>query len=305
MPKGDAGRTQNAIDYQGGMAQNKLNDTFNNLLPQNQGLQNRYNVAADRGEQDYGSMMDQYSQLFNNANKSYNDLIGQTQGSYGQQRGVYSDFANTGGYSQQDQQDLRARGIAPTRAVYANAQSNIDRQRALSGGYSPNYTAASAKLARDESQSISDTNVNVNAQLADAIRQGKLAGASGLNQTDNSQLGMLASLLGGQSQAANNTLGGARSLYGTAPGAASMYGNQLSESNNQMNQMQQLQQALAQLIIGAQQNKSQQPGNFDIAMGRIGSGLNLGGKVIGGLGGLFGGSGGGVSGLPGGSQGPF
>lgn len=306
MPKGDAARTQTSIDQQGGNAQNKLTNTFNNLLPQNQQLQNRYNVAADLGQQDYGNIMNQYQNLFSNANNSYNNLYGQTQNSFGPQRDVYNQFAQTGGYSLQDVQDLRARGIAPTRAVYQNAQDNIDRQRSLSGGYSPNYTAASAKLARDMSQGISDTNVNVNAQLADAIRQGKLAGAAGLNQTDTSQLGMLSNVLGGQNTALNSALGGARSLYGTAPGPASMYGSQLGQSNDQMNQLQQLQQQLAQLIIGSQQAKSQQPGNFDIALGRIGSTIGLGGKVLGGLGGLnSGGGGAGIPGLPGGTSGSF
>ena len=77
--------------------------------------------------------------------------------------GRYEDFANTGGYSPGNIADMRARAISPSRAIYANMQRNIDRQRALQGGYSPNYTAASAKLAREGSQEISDINQNVNA----------------------------------------------------------------------------------------------------------------------------------------------
>src|SRR5215510_9688103 len=181
MAKGDQKRTRNVVDYRGDIAQNQLTNTFNNLLPQNQQLQNRYNVAADLGERNYGQMYGSYNDLFNQLNAGYGNLYGQTQGAFGPQRDVYANFAATGGYSPQDIQDLRARGIAPTRAVYQNAMDDIDRQRALSGGYSPNYIAAKAKLTRDLSQSISDTNVNVNAALADAVRQGKLAGAGGLN----------------------------------------------------------------------------------------------------------------------------
>jgi len=292
MAKGDHSRVQNQVDYQGGKAQNQLTNTFNNLLPQNQSLQNRYNISADQSNQNYGQMYQGYNDLYNQMNQGYGNLYGQTQNAFQPQRDVYNQFAQTGGYSPQDIQDLRARGIAPTRAVYENAQADIDRQRALSGGYSPNYIAAKAKLTRDLSNSISDTNVNVNAQLADAIRSGKLAGASGLNATDTSQLGLLNNVLGGQSNALNTTLGGQRSLYGTAPGATSMYGQQLGQSNEQMNNISQLQNQISQMIINGQLGVAGVPGNYQQALGNIGGTLGLAGQVGGmipGLGNLTGG----------------
>ena len=267
MAKGDAKRVQNQLDYQGGLAQNYLNNTRDDIKPQNQALQNRYNQSADQSTQNYNQMF-----------SGYNDLLSQIQRAFQPQRAGYQEFANTGGYSPQDIQDLRARAISPTRAVYANAQSNIDRQRALQGGYSPNYTAASAKLSRDLSSSISDANVNANASIADSIRQGKLAGLGGLNATDVSQLGALLNARSGQT-----------SLYGTTPGATSMYGQQLGQSNSQMIGLQQLQQALAQMIINGQLGRSQVPGNYQQALGNIGSTLGLGGQIIGGLAGLGGG----------------
>lgn len=286
MAWGDTGRVQTAIDAQGGLAQNWLENLRKNLIPQNQALQNRYNVSADQSEKNYGDMYGQYGNLFNSTANQFGNLYGQAGNAFGQQRAGYSDFAQTGGYSPSDIAAIRARGIAPTRAVYANAQSNIDRQKALQGGYSPNYTAATAKLTRDLSQSVSDTNVNVEASLADQIRQGKLAGLGGLNQTDSSQYGLMNNIAGNQSNALNNTLGGQRSLYGTAPGATSMYGTQLGQSNQQWIDSQQLQQQLAKMILDAQQQKTQDPGNFDIAMGRLGNVFNLGGKVLGGIPGL-------------------
>lgn len=263
MPKGDPKRIQNAINYQGGRAQNQLDNTFNNILPQNQQLQNRYNVSADQSQNNYNQMYQGYNDLFNNLGSQYGSLMNQTQGAFGQPRDVYSQFAQTGGYSPQDIQDIRARAIAPTRAVYQNAQNNIDRQRALSGGYSPNYTAASAKLARDLSQSISDANVNANASIADSIRQGKLAGAGGLTNVDATQLGLLNSILGGQSNALNETMSGQRSLYGTIPGQTSMYGTQLGQSNQQMSDLAQLQNQLAQIIIEGQLGRGQMPTRWD------------------------------------------
>lgn len=169
--------------------------------------------------------------------------------------GGYQNFANTGGFSPQDIQDIRARAIGPTRSIYSSAQSNIDRQRALQGGYSPNYTAATAKMARDLSQQISDANVNANASIAQMIQQGKLAGLGGLSSTGASGAGLqsqidqfnrnlqLAGLQGmtgldefgaqlGLSynqlnQAAKQFgLSGMSQLYGETPGLARMFGDQ-------------------------------------------------------------------------------
>lgn len=88
-----------------------------------------------------------------------------------------SDLATSGGYDAGGIADLRARGIAPTRSIYANAQQNVERQRALSGGYSPNFNATQAQLARDESNQISDINTNVNAGIAQNVASNRIAAA--------------------------------------------------------------------------------------------------------------------------------
>lgn len=91
-------------------------------------------------------------------------------------------FVQTGGVSGQEQQDIRARGISPIRSVYANAQMNLDRQRRLQGGYSPNYTAATSKMARDMSSLLSDKVTDVNGMIAQMLQGGRIAG---LNQQSN------------------------------------------------------------------------------------------------------------------------
>src|SRR5262245_8177580 len=64
--------------------------------------------------------------------------------------GGYQNFAQTGGFSDQDLQNIRARANAPIRGVYSNAQANVDRNRRLAGSAgAPNATAAQAKMARD------------------------------------------------------------------------------------------------------------------------------------------------------------
>jgi len=179
----------------------------------------------------------------------------------------YQDFANTGGYSGQDIQELRARGISPIRAAYGNSMMQLDRQRSLQGGYSPNYTAAAAQAQREMPQQLADATTTVNAQLADAIRQGKLAGLGGLTGIGGAEGGwrMNASLAnqGADLQAQNLTeqslsahdqrkmaaqqlfgssLDMERGLYGTSPGATSTFGNQASEAYRQRLAMEQLRQ---------------------------------------------------------------
>lgn len=271
MAKGDASKAQNQIDYRGNYAQNNLDNLRNNLVPQNQQLQNRYNVSADQSEQNYRDMFNQY-----------NNLYGQTQSMFAPQRAGYMDFAQTGGFTPQNIQDIRARAEAPIRGAYSNAMAEVERNKALSGGYSPNANAALAKMTREQSYANADAETNANAAIAQLVQQGKLAGLGGLNTTDAAQLTAL-----------NEALSGQRSLYGTTPGQTSMYGTQLGQSNAQLNDVQQLQNQLANIIIQGQLGKSSIPSNYQQALGNIGGTLGLGGQIfsgLSGLGGLFGSS---------------
>lgn len=90
-----------------------------------------------------------------------------------------SDLATTGGYSAQGIADIRARDIAPTRSIYASGNQNLQRNKALGGGYSPNYAAASAQMARDESNQIANVDTAANAGIAQNVAANRLA-ASGV-----------------------------------------------------------------------------------------------------------------------------
>src|ERR1035437_6579712 len=65
-----------------------------------------------------------------------------------------SNLAATGGYSDANIADIRARDTSPIRSIYANAQQNAERAKALGGGYSPNFNASQASMARDEANQI-------------------------------------------------------------------------------------------------------------------------------------------------------
>lgn len=175
--------------------------------------------------------------------------------------GNLSSLAQTGGYSSGDVSNLRARAISPIRAVYANAMRGLDRQRSLTGGYSPGYGAASTKMAREQSEQIGGATTNVNAQLAQMIAQGKQQAApqyaSFAGEEANRALSQknrisdltlagtrgMADTVGLQRQQElddqnrqNEALRGMTSIYGTTPALANMFGNQaMSQVQTAMN----------------------------------------------------------------------
>jgi hypothetical protein len=96
----------------------------------------------------------------------------------------FQDFSKTGGFSAGDLANIRARAVSPVRAVYANAQQNVNRQRSLQGGYSPGFGVLQARMARQQGQGISDAATNAEASIAEMVQQGKLAGLQGMAGTE-------------------------------------------------------------------------------------------------------------------------
>jgi len=89
-----------------------------------------------------------------------------------------SNLSRTGGFSPEDIANIRARAISPIRAVYANANRNLSRSKALQGGYSPNYAAATAKMSRDMSSQLSDATTNAEADIAGKVAANKMSASS-------------------------------------------------------------------------------------------------------------------------------
>lgn len=152
-------------------------------------------------------LMDQY--------KVYNSGVQQNAEDYGNIMGGYKNFlqtAQSGGYTPQETADVRARGISPIRSIYSSANRDVDRQRSLQGGYSPNFAATKAKMAREMSDTIANKTTDVNATLAQNIAQNRLS-------------------------AVPNALHGMQGLYGTTPALASTFGNQALQGAHLQNQI--------------------------------------------------------------------
>jgi len=241
------------------------------MVPTSQNMYNNYLSAVPQQMDDYRKLMAGYQGMAASGGAGGYSRPSEMNEAFG----GYRDFMKTGGFTPQGLQEIRARGISPTRAVYQNAQSNIDRQRALQGGYSPNYTAAQAKMSRDLASGISDANINANAGIAQMVQQGRLAGTQGMGGLS-AQDAALA--LQGQQQANQmrlGALGGASNLYGTTPGMISTFGNQLNNANQNWLQGQQLQNQLGLGMMNAQIGRAGVPSTAQNVLGNIKTGSEI------------------------------
>ena len=223
MAKGDDSRSRNQIDAQGGLAQNHLNNLRNDtLIPQNQSMWNDYTRSRESDTAALG-----------NVNKNFQN------------------FADTGGFSPLDKSQIRSRAVSPLRAIYSNANREVDRSRALQGGYSPGYGVLKARMAREQGSAMSDASQNTEGMIAQMVNQGKQFGSEGL-----------------------------LSAYGTTPGLSNMTSRNALESTSQRLQGEQQQQNLGLGIMGAQIDASKLPGKGEYVSQRIGQGLNLGAAAM-------------------------
>ena len=101
----------------------------------------------------------------------------------------FQNFAQTGGFSPTDLANIRSRAVSPVRAVYANAQQNVNRQRALQGGYSPGFGVLQSRMAREQGQQTSDAAIGAESNIAEMVQQGKLAGLQGMASTEGTTSG--------------------------------------------------------------------------------------------------------------------
>lgn len=261
------------------------------FTPISQQFQNAYNVAKDQQMGDYGNIMGGYQNFFNTLQgqqpRSYSAQnvsaanpaeLGEAYGYLREAAPGYRSFAETGGYSPTDIQELRARGISPIRSAYGNTMMEMNRARALGGaGGAPNYIAAASKAQRELPGQMADAMTGVNAQLAQDIRAGKIQGLAGLTGIG-SEMGGLSSqdanrmlqaaianqnanlqaqqLSGASEQALWNAklgaLGGQTSLYGTTPAMSATFGNQALQAYQQRAGLEQLRNQFGGSLLDAQ-----------------------------------------------------
>jgi hypothetical protein len=211
---------------------------------------NLYNSAVDQQAGDYDSIMAGYRNLLNETNANpgtYSPELATYAPSadYTAAIGNMAGLAATGGYSDADKANIRARGVSPIRAVYANANRDIDRQRGLQGGYSPNFGALKAKMAREMSSTLADKTTDVEAGIAERVAQNKIGLASPYAAQTAQQSDVANRTTAENADRMNrasefnlrnpletkaNVLQGMTSLYGTTPALSSLFGSQANQA---------------------------------------------------------------------------
>jgi len=219
-----------------------------------------YSAAVQTNAGDYDKIMGAYDSLLksNTENPMKFNPINPSLTKYTPGSDVTSSLSNlsslsqSGGYSPGDEANIRARSISPIRSIYSSAQQGLERSKALQGGYSPNYTATSAKMAREMSEQIGQRVTDVEASIAENRAKNKLSiapsFASAAAESDRArmaieksnadtinQIAQINAQLGLSTGKLNNdnifqTIEGMKGLYGTTPALVNTFGNQVAQA---------------------------------------------------------------------------
>jgi hypothetical protein len=226
-------------------------------------MYNLYGTSVQKQAGDYDDIMSRFKDIYNRANADPSGGYTPYQAdlaNYSKSADTTAALANlkdlteTGGLSAGDQQNLRARGVSPIRSMYATASRDMDRNRRLSGGYSPNFGAVTAKMTRDMSSQIADQMDKVNANIAEMVQSGKLSAAPNyasaaqaeselaskfeLSNRDAKNQAKRDNAMGmfdakkNQTNLAAEAARGMTSLYGTTPALPNLYGSQAADARN-------------------------------------------------------------------------
>lgn len=148
------------VSIPGGIDPNKIN----NLAA------NSYNIYETLGKG--------LSPEFMNEWKGYASGLGTAGKTLDEAEDSYRNFILSGGYKQPEIDAMRAAAMAPTTAIYKNAQDEAQRQANLTGrAFSP---AALSRLTREQAASVGDVATATEANLAQLKQQGRQFGTAGL-----------------------------------------------------------------------------------------------------------------------------
>lgn len=100
--------------------------------------------------------------------------------------GVYDDLVKTGGYTDADKMNIRSRATSVIPSMYDALRNQLSSQNSAQNGYNPGYTSQIAKLARETGRGVSDASRDAEIGISESVRSGRLAGATGMSQAENS-----------------------------------------------------------------------------------------------------------------------
>lgn len=136
--------------------------------------------------------------------------------------GVFEDFQNTGGYTDAQLGDIRARSNSTLPAYYDAVRQGQNRMASIQGGNPAASAAMAARLARDQAKGMREQTLDTELGLSDRVREGKQWGAEGGAQAEGALQGLRT----------GNMLSGIRGAADTRSGML----NSIAQNRNQASQ---------------------------------------------------------------------
>lgn len=268
------------------------------------GTSKTYSAALDVNAGDYDKIMQGYRDLMSSRTPtqqlSYTPITPKL-ATYSNSPGLssamsrFKSAADTGGYQGDELANIRARAVSPIRSIYSNAMQGVQRQRSLQGGYSPNYSAVMAKMARELSSQVADKTTDVEGMIGENVSRNRLSALSGLaplaaeenrsrsafdleNNRRTDEADRLNRLIPLQYQQANQQAAGSdfdrvmeairgmNSMYGTTPGMTSTIGGQVMQNQGMNQQNRQANMSLEQRRAELRQQQEQAAMQFAASM---------------------------------------
>ena len=98
--------------------------------------------------------------------------------------GNFQEFAQTGGYSDQDKRNIRSRATSPISALYSGVRDESARMGNVQGGYGPGRGALASRLARDAAGAVGKTSLDADLGIMDRVNEGRRFGAGALDASE-------------------------------------------------------------------------------------------------------------------------
>lgn len=162
-----------------------MSDIFNQRLPQ----------AQQRADQSYGDVYKGYTDIYNKAsqpgqygsyfkNAADTGLVSPENTARMRGGGVFDEFAKTGGLSDADLTNLRARGTSTIPSYYDAVRNQFQNQNRIAGGTNPSYSSSLSRIARDQSRGASDAALNTELGITQQRNAGRQWGAGQMSDAE-------------------------------------------------------------------------------------------------------------------------
>jgi len=132
--------------------------------------------TADRAKQD--ALIAQMEEMGRTGGLSADDMLRMRGG------GIFEDYQKTGGYTDAQLGDIRARANSTLPAFYDQVRQGQNRMASIQGGNPAASAAMAARLAREQAKGMREQTLDTELGLSDRIREGKQWGAEGGAQAE-------------------------------------------------------------------------------------------------------------------------